>query len=95
MSFQRAKQTYQISGSYLDYVGLIRSLPQEWKTLTRKIRAEYPIIHPQVQVVLNQEKGVKYYNIILQSKTRNCGKYEYMGVKMRDEIWRNKLVGGV
>ena len=72
LSFQQLKQTYQICGSYLDYAGLIKSLPQKWKSLQRKKRAEYPVIHPQVQVVLGQEKGAKYlYNVILQNKTGN------------------------
>ena len=72
LTFQQTKQTYQLCGSYLDYVGLIGSLSREWKFLPKKVRAEYPVIHPQVQVVLSKENGAKYlYNVILQNKTKN------------------------
>ena len=71
MSFEQAKQIYEIRGSYLDYIGLVRSLPVKWMSLPRKTRAEYPIIHPQVEFVLSKEKGAKYlYDIILQNHTK-------------------------
>ena len=69
ISFQEAKQMFGITGSFLDYVGLIRSLPDSLRSATKKVRAEYPIIHPQVEVVLRKEKGAKYlYDIMLSKK---------------------------
>ena len=74
LSFQNVKQIYQIGGSYLDYTGLVRSLPREWKSVPRKVRADYPIIHPQVEFVLSKEKGAKYlYDVILHMKTKSFG----------------------
>ena len=70
-SFQQIKQKYLMAGSYLDYMGLIASLPYEWKSLQKKNRAEYPIIHPQVQLVLSKKRGAKYlYSIILHEKIK-------------------------
>ena len=63
LSFQQIKEMYQLRGSYLDYTGIIRSLPSEWKALPRKIRSSYPIIHPQVEYVLSKEKGAKYLHL--------------------------------
>ena len=69
ITFQQAKQQYMLRGSYLDYIGLIGSLSREWKALPRRTKVEYPIIHPQVQLVLSREKGAKYlYNIMLEKK---------------------------
>ena len=69
LSFEQFKKVYQIKGSYLDYIGLIRSLPDEWKSLTGKTRATYPIIHPQLEFVLSRENGAKYMYDIILSKT--------------------------
>ena len=72
ISFQDAKQVLGITGSFLDYVGLIRSLPDSLRSATKKARAEYPIIHPQVEIVLRKEKGAKYlYDIMLSKKTKS------------------------
>ena len=84
LTFQQAKQTYQLCGSYLDYVGLIGSLSREWKSLPKKVRAEYPVIHPQVQFVLSKENGAKYlYNVILQNKTKNFGNSWELGWEIK------------
>ena len=69
ISFQEAKQMFGITGSFLDYVGLIRSLPDSLRSATKKARAEYPIIHPQVEIVLRKENVAKYlYDIMLSKK---------------------------
>ena len=71
LTFQQLKQIFEIRGSYLDYLGLIRSLPHDWKSMTGKCRAMYHIIHPQVELMLSKEKGAKYlYDIILKEKTK-------------------------
>ena len=72
ISFQKAKQIYNISGCFLDYMGLIRSLPNSLKSSLTKVRAEYPIMHPQIERVLQKEKGAKYlYDIMLAKKTKS------------------------
>ena len=72
ISFEKAKQVYNINGSFLDYMGLIRSLPDSLKSASNKVRAEYPVIHPQLEIVLQKEKGAKYlYDIMLVKKTRS------------------------
>ena len=69
LTFQQVKNLYQVGGSYLDYIGIIRSLPCEWKFLPRKTRAVFPIIHPQVEFVLRKERGAKYiYDVILEKR---------------------------
>ena len=69
LTSQQVKQIYHIGGSYLDYMGLINSLPREWKSIPMKNRAEYPTIHPQVAFVMSKEKGAKYlYNVLLRKK---------------------------
>ena len=69
LSFQHIKQSFGIQGSYLDYIGLIRSLPSEWKNLPGKSRAMYPVIHPQVEFILSKKNRAKYiYNVILREK---------------------------
>ena len=72
ISFEHAKESYIISGSFLDYIGLINSLPRWWISLPSKKKAEYPVIHPQVECLLSKEKGVKYlYVRILQGRATN------------------------
>ena len=90
LTFQQLKQSFEIRGSYLDYLGLIRSLPHDWKSMTGKCRAMYPIIHPQVELMLSKEKGAKYlYDIILKEKNQNIEKL--LGAVLGEQIWRNKL----
>ena len=72
ISFEYAKESFNISGSFLDYIGLINSLPRRWISLPNKKRAEYPVIHPQVECLLSKEKGAKYlYVRILQDRAKN------------------------
>ena len=72
LSFQEAKQKFGIRGSFLDFVGLTRSLPDSFRSATKKVRAEYPIIHPQIEIVLRKEKGAKYlYDIMINKKTKS------------------------
>ena len=67
-SFEQIKTVFGIPGSYLDYMGLIKSIPSEWRTKTFKNKAEYPIIHPQVEVMICKQRGAKYLNNILLQK---------------------------
>ena len=72
LSFQEAKQSFGITGSFLDYVGLTRSLPDSLRSGTKKARAEYPIMHPQIETDLRKEKGAKYlYDIMLSKQTKS------------------------
>ena len=69
MSFEEAKATYDLKGTIIDYLGLVHSLPVEWKNRQGKVKEAYPIIHPNVQAIISQKKGSKYiYNTLLHHK---------------------------
>ena len=90
ISFQKAKQMFNISGSFHDYMGLIRSLPDSFKSASNKVRAEYPVIHPQVEIVLQKEKGAKYlYDIMMVKKNKITEKS--MGEELGATVRGNKL----
>lgn len=73
LSFQQLKFLFQVSGSYLDYIGIMSSLPYEWKTLSRKTRAAFPVIHPQIEIILSKERGAKHlYDVLLGSKIKQA-----------------------
>ena len=70
LSFEEAKNVYGYDGTMLDYLGLAQSLPIEWKSRQRVNKDMNPIIHPNIQSILNHKQGNKYiYNILL------CHKY--------------------
>ena len=48
-NLEEIKTVFGMPGSYLDYMGLMSSIPSEWRIKTVKPRAEYPIFHPQVE----------------------------------------------
>ena len=81
ISFEHAKESYNISGSFLDYIGLINSLPRRWMSLSSKKTAEYPVIQPQVECLLSKVKDAKYlYVRILQDRASNIK--NFVGAKM-------------
>lgn len=69
MTFEELKQVYKIRGVQLDYAGLIRSLPAEWRRLQHKPKEKNPAIHPTIQKILESRKGNKHvYNVLLNGK---------------------------
>ena len=77
LTFEQFKQIYGINGSYSDCMGLIRSLPKEWLSSPDKRRAEYPVTHPQIELVLSRERGANHlYRLILANKTNAVEVFE-------------------
>ena len=71
LTFEQFKQMYEINGSYSDYIGLILSLPKKWLSSPDKRRAEYPVIHQQIELVLSKERGANHSDsLILASITK-------------------------
>ena len=59
LSFEEAKNVYGFDGTMLDYLGLVQSLPIEWKSRQRVNKDMNPIIHPNIQSILNHKQGNK------------------------------------
>ena len=73
MSFEEAKNKYGINGTMLDYIGLVQSLPIEWRNKQRKIKDANPIIHPNILNIISHKHGNKYiYNTLLHNKHKNA-----------------------
>ena len=58
-SFDEIKRKFRIEGTMLDYQGLVESLPQEWKRRQGIRKEPDPVIHPNIQEVLKQKKGIR------------------------------------
>ena len=72
MSFEELKMSFKIKGTNLDYLGLVRSLPGEWKRRNAKQKPNYPIIHPNIQAILENRQGNSHiYRILLRRKSRD------------------------
>ena len=72
LSFEEAKKTFRFKGTMLDYLGLLQSLPREWKSRQRKTREMNPLIHPNVQNIISHKQGNKHiYNVLLRNKYEN------------------------
>jgi len=67
MTFAEAKHVYNLPGTFLDYAGLLNSLPRAY--LMSKDKIEAPIISDQIRYLLGAEKGTKHiYNRLTQCK---------------------------
>ena len=67
MTFAEAKHEYNLPGTFLDYAGLLNSLPREYVMTKGKIEA--PIIPDQIKYLLGRDKGTKHiYNRLTQCK---------------------------
>ena len=72
LSFEEAKNKYEFNGTMLDYIGLVQSLPIEWRNKQRKIKEANPIIHPNILNIISHKQGNKYiYNTLLHNKHKN------------------------
>ena len=72
MSFEEAKNWYDFNGTKLDYLGLVQSLPIEWRNRQRKIKESNPIIHPNILNIMSHKQVSKYiYNVLLYNKYKN------------------------
>ena len=73
LSFEEAKSMYDFNGTILDYIGLVQSLPIEWRNRQRKVKEANPIIHPNILNILSHKQGNKYiYNTLLYNKHKNA-----------------------
>ena len=69
MTFDRAKQIYDISGLAFDYSTLILSLPRHWR-VENKVKLIGPLIEPLLLSVVSQKQGVKHiYRKLIQNQT--------------------------
>ena len=60
------------SGTMLDYLGLVHSLPNEWKNRQRKSKEPNPVIHPNIQNIISHKRGNKHiYNMLIYSKYKD------------------------
>ena len=68
MDFVQVKQIFGIRGMHLDYIGLIHSLPVDWRRRPTKAKEFGPIINPNVQAIISFKKGSKHiYNTLMTS----------------------------
>ena len=58
-SFDEIKLKFGIHGTMLDYQGLVESLPLECKRRHGIKKESEPVIHPSIQEILSQKKGVR------------------------------------
>ena len=73
LSFEEAKSMYDFNGAIHDYIGLVQSLPFEWRNRQRKVKEANPIIHPNILNILSHKQGNKYiYNTLLYNKHKNA-----------------------
>ena len=67
MTFAEAKHVYNLPGTFMDYAGLLNSLPRAYVRSKDKIEA--PIIGDQMRYLLGAKKGTKHiYNRLMQCK---------------------------
>ena len=72
LSYQEAKHIYKFSGTMLGYLGLVHSLPNEWKNRQRKSKEPNPVIHPNIQNIISHKRGNKHiYNMLIYSKYKD------------------------
>ena len=71
LSFEEAKIIYKLNGTSLDYLGLLHSLPIEWRNEQSRRKEVNPIIHPNVESILMPKQCNKsIYNILLRKTYR-------------------------
>lgn len=72
LSFAQFKGTFKVKATYLDYLGLLSSLPKNWRAETKKTKHQRPIIHPFVAFVLQKKRGAKlFYDKFVELKYRD------------------------
>ena len=69
LSFEEAKIIYNLNGTSLDYLGLLQSLPIEWRNEQSRGKEVNPIKHPNVQSILIHKQGNKSIYQVLLRKT--------------------------
>ena len=65
----------------LDYLGLVQSLPIEWKSRQRTKKNMNPIIHPNIPSTVNQKQGNQYittFSYVISIMTQK----KYLGVRL-------------
>ena len=69
LNFNEFRVTFGLNTTYLDYMGLIESLPLQWRRAPR--REEGPMIHPMVRYMIAERTGVRsIYTVMIEWKTR-------------------------
>ena len=85
MKYEHFKAKFKIKATYLDYLGLVRSLPRIWRVETEKKKEQRPVIHPYVSFVLQKKRGAKlFYNKIIGLKYRN-------NVNTWEQYWEDRV----
>ena len=65
--FSETPGIYKFSGTMLDYLGLVHSLPNEWKN--RQKKSKEPILSRILKNIISHKRGNKYiYNMLIYSK---------------------------
>ena len=71
LSFNEAREKFDIPGTFLDYAGLVNSLPEQWRRQERR-KLPLPVIHPMISFLLDKNTRSKtFYNLLLQDKLKN------------------------
>ena len=71
LSFEEAKIIYKLNGTSLDYLGLLQSLPIEWRNEQSRRKEVNPIIHPNVEsILMHKQCNKSIYNILLRKTYR-------------------------
>ena len=72
MSYEHFKAQFKIKATYLDYLGLVRSLPRRWRAETTKKKEQRPVMHPYVAFFLQARQGAKpFYDKIIGLKHKD------------------------
>ena len=71
LSYIQFKTKFRVQATYLDYLGLMKSLPKNWRTQPNKNKQQRPVIHPYVSFVLQEKRGAKrFYNKLVGLRYR-------------------------
>ena len=72
LTFAQFKTKFRVKATYLDYLGLVESLPRNWRVQLNKEQHQRPVIHPYLSCILQNRRGAKlFYDMIVKFKYRN------------------------
>ena len=67
-NFGQFKRVFGVQCTYLDYMGMIQSLPREWRILN-KTKEMGPLVHPQIAFLIKERRGARmFYDQMLVKK---------------------------
>ena len=76
LSYEEFKDKFQVKATYLDFLGLVRSLPGNWLMQAQKKKQQRPVIHPYVAFILRKRRGAKIFLRARPKAERVFAEYE-------------------